>query len=70
MPRHGPGRIWWGLLVGLVLAAEAAAIALLTKGGQVGDHLFGEKAYIILSLTAKSLLACWVFSAVLLSSGK
>jgi hypothetical protein len=29
--------------------------------------LFGETAYIILSLTAKSLLACWVFFAVLAS---
>jgi hypothetical protein len=34
--------------------------------GKWRDYLFGEKAYIVLSLTAKSLLAWWVFAAVLI----
>ncbi len=38
------------------------------KVGKWRDYLFGEKAYIILSLTAKALLAWQVFSAVLASS--
>ena len=34
--------------------------------GKWRDYVYGEKAYIILSLTAKSLLAWWVFAAVLI----
>ena len=36
------------------------------KVGKWGDYLFGEKIYILLSLTAKSILAWWVFAAVLI----
>jgi hypothetical protein len=35
------------------------------KVGKWRDYLFGEKVYIILSLTAKALLAWQIFSAVL-----
>ena len=39
------------------------------KIGPWKDYLVGEKVYIILSLTAKALLAWQVFSAVLAGSG-
>ena len=40
------------------------------KVGPWRDYLFGEKAYIILSLTAKALLAWQIFFPVLMSTPK
>ncbi len=39
------------------------------KVGRWKDYLYGEKVYIIMSLTAKALLAWQVFASVLASSG-
>jgi hypothetical protein len=64
-----PGFVY-GIVISLFLFFNVFAINMWLQYHKVGkwaDYLFGEKAYIILSLTAKSLLAWWVFSAVLAS---
>jgi len=64
-----PGFVY-GIIISEFLFFNVFALNMWLQYHKVGkwaDYLFGEKAYIILSLTAKSLLAWWVFSAVLLS---
>ena len=64
-----PGFVY-GIIVSLFLFFNIFALNMWLQYHKVGkwrDYLFGEKAYIILSLSAKSLLAWWVFSAVLAS---
>jgi hypothetical protein len=63
-----PGFVY-GIIITEFLFFNVFAVNMLLQYHQVGkwrDYLFGEKAYIILSLTAKSLLAWWVFAAVLI----
>ena len=60
----------YGIIISLFIFFNVFAINMWLQYHKVGkwrEYLFGEKAYIILSLTAKSLLAWWVFSAVLAS---
>jgi hypothetical protein len=62
-----PGFVY-GIIVSLFVFFNCFAINMVLQYKQVGrwrDYLFGEKAYIILSLTAKSLLAWQVFANVL-----
>jgi hypothetical protein len=64
-----PGFVY-GIFVSLFAFFNIFALNMVLQYKQVGpwrDYLFGEKAYIVLSLTAKSLLAWQVFSAVLAS---
>ena len=64
-----PGFVY-GIIVSLFVFFNVFAVNMWLQYHKVGkwsDYLFGEKAYIILSLTAKSLLAWWVFFAVLAS---
>jgi len=64
-----PGFVY-GIFVSLFVFFNIFALNMVLQYKQVGpwrDYLFGEKAYIVLSLTAKSLLAWQVFSAVLAS---
>jgi hypothetical protein len=64
-----PGFVY-GIVISLFLFFNVFAINMWLQYHKVGkwrDYVFGEKTYIILSLTAKSLLAWWVFSAVLAS---
>ncbi len=64
-----PGFVY-GIVISLFLFFNVFALNMWLQYHKVGkwaDYLVGEKAYIILSLTAKSLLAWWVFSAVLVS---
>ncbi|MFA5058847.1 MAG: heliorhodopsin HeR, partial [Opitutaceae bacterium] len=64
-----PGFVY-GIVISLFLFFNVFAVNMWLQYHKVGkwaDYLFGEKVYIILSLTAKSLLAWWVFSAVLAS---
>ena len=64
-----PGFVY-GIVISLFLFFNVFAVNMWLQYHKVGawrDYLFGEKAYIVLSLTAKSLLAWWVFSAVLAS---
>jgi len=63
-----PGFVY-GIVISLFLFFNVFAVNMWLQYHKVGrwrDYLFGEKAYIVLSLTAKSLLAWWVFSAVLI----
>jgi hypothetical protein len=62
-----PGFVY-GIIVSLFIFFNCFAINMVLQYKQVGrwrDYLFGEKAYIILSLTAKALLAWQVFANVL-----
>ncbi len=65
-----PPTFVYGIVISLFIFFNIFAVNMWLQYHRVGkwrDYLFGEKAYIILSLTAKSLLAWWVFSAVLAS---
>ena len=65
-----PGFVY-GIIVSLFVFFNCFAINMVLqykKVGPWGDYLFGEKVYIILSLTAKALLAWQVFFPVLMSS--
>jgi hypothetical protein len=65
-----PGFVY-GIIVSLFIFFNCFAVNMILQYKRVGpwrDYLFGEKAYIILSLTAKALLAWQVFSAVLFTS--
>jgi hypothetical protein len=65
-----PGFVY-GIIVSLFVFFNCFAINMVLQYKQVGpwrDYLFGEKVYIILSLTAKALLAWQVFFPVLMSS--
>ncbi len=64
-----PGFVY-GIIVSLFLFFNCFAVNMVLQYKKVGpwrDYLFGEKAYIMLSLTAKALLAWQVFAAVLTS---
>jgi hypothetical protein len=64
-----PGFVY-GIFVSLFVFFNIFALNMVLQYRKVGpwrDYLFGEKVYILLSLTAKSLLAWQVFSAVLAS---
>ncbi len=65
-----PGFVY-GIIVSLFLFFNCFAINMVLQYKKVGpwrDYLFGEKVYIILSLTAKALLAWQVFFPVLMST--
>ena len=65
-----PGFVY-GIIVSLFIFFNCFAVNMILQYKQVGpwrDYLFGEKAYIMLSLTAKALLAWQVFFPVLMSS--
>jgi hypothetical protein len=62
-----PGFVY-GIIASLFLFFNVFAVNMVLQYKQVGpwrDYLFGEKVYILLSLTAKALLSWQVFSAVL-----
>ena len=62
-----PGFVY-GIIVSLFVFFNCFAVNMVLQYKQVGpwrDYLFGEKVYIILSLTAKALLAWQVFANVL-----
>jgi hypothetical protein len=62
-----PGFVY-GIIASLFVFFNCFAINMVLQYKQVGrwrDYLFGEKVYIILSLTAKALLAWQVFANVL-----
>jgi len=62
-----PGFVY-GIIASLFVFFNCFAVNMVLQYKKVGpwrDYLFGEKVYIILSLTAKALLAWQVFSAVL-----
>ncbi|MCR4393691.1 MAG: heliorhodopsin HeR [Dehalococcoidales bacterium] len=62
-----PGFVY-GIVVSLFVFFNCFAINMVLQYRKVGpwrDYLFGERVYIILSLTAKSLLAWLVFANVL-----
>ena len=64
-----PGFVY-GIVISLFVFFNIFALNMWLQYRKVGkwrDYLFGEKVYIILSLTAKSLLAWWLFFAVLAS---
>ena len=65
-----PPTFVYGIIISLFIFFNIFALNMWLQYHKVGkwrEYLFGEKAYIVLSLTAKSLLAWWVFSAVLAS---
>jgi hypothetical protein len=65
-----PGFVY-GIIASLFVFFNCFAINMVLQYKRVGpwrDYLFGEKVYIILSLTAKALLAWQVFFPVLASS--
>jgi hypothetical protein len=62
-----PGFVY-GIIVSLFVFFNCFAVNMILQYRQIGpwrDYLLGEKAYIILSLTAKSMLAWQVFANVL-----
>jgi len=62
-----PGFVY-GIIISLFVFFNCFAVNMVLQYKQVGpwrDYLFGEKVYIILSLTAKALLAWQVFANVL-----
>jgi len=64
-----PGFVY-GIIVSLFLFFNCFAVNMVLQYKQVGpwrDYLFGEKVYIVLSLTAKALLAWQVFFPVLMT---
>ena len=65
-----PGFVY-GIIVSLFIFFNCFAVNMILQYKQVGpwrDYLFGEKVYIILSLTAKALLAWQVFFPVLMTT--
>jgi hypothetical protein len=65
-----PGFVY-GIIVSLFIFFNCFAVNMVLQYKKVGpwrDYLFGEKVYIILSLTAKALLAWQVFFPVLMTS--
>ena len=63
-----PPAFVYGIIVSLFVFFNCFAINMVLQYKKVGpwrDYLFGEKVYIILSLTAKALLAWQVFASVL-----
>lgn len=65
---EGPPTFVYGIIVSLFLLFNSFAINMVLQYRRVGpwrSYVFGERAYIILSLIAKSLLAWQVFVNVL-----
>jgi hypothetical protein len=65
-----PPAFVYGIVASLFVFFNCFAVNMVLQYKQVGkwrDYLFGEKVYILLSLTAKSLLAWQVFFPVLMS---
>jgi hypothetical protein len=65
-----PGFVY-GIIVSLFVFFNCFAVNMVLQYKKVGpwrDYLFGEKVYILLSLTAKALLAWQVFFPVLMTS--
>jgi hypothetical protein len=65
-----PGFVY-GIIVSLFIFFNCFAINMVLQYKKTGpwrDYLFGEKVYILLSLTAKALLAWQVFFPVLMTS--
>ena len=65
-----PGFVY-GIIISLFVFFNCFAINMILQYKQVGpwrDYLYGEKVYILLSLTAKALLAWQVFFPVLMSA--
>ena len=63
-----PPTFVYAIVISLFVFFNCFAVNMILQYKQVGpwkDYLFGEKAYIFLSLTAKALLAWQVFAAVL-----
>lgn len=63
-----PPAFVYGIIFSLFVFFNIFAVNMVLQYKQVGrwrDYMFGEKVYIILSLTAKALLAWQVFSATL-----
>ena len=66
-----PPAFVYGIVISLFVFFNCFAINMVLQYKKVGrwrDYLYGEKIYILLSLTAKALLAWQVFFPVLLSS--
>jgi hypothetical protein len=66
-----PPTFVYGIIVSLFLFFNVFAVNMWLQYRRIGpwsDYLVGEKTYIILSLTAKALLAWQVFAAVLAGS--
>jgi hypothetical protein len=64
-----PPAFVYGIIVSLFVFFNCFAINMILQYKQVGpwrNYLFGEKVYIVLSLTAKALLAWQVFANVLI----
>jgi Heliorhodopsin len=64
-----PGFVY-GIIISLFLLFNSFAVNMVLQYKQVGrwrDYLYGEKVYLLLSLTAKTLLAWQVFANVLVS---
>jgi hypothetical protein len=64
----GPPGFVYGIVISLFVFFSIFALNMVLQYKRVGkwrDYLYGERVYIILSLTAKALLAWQVFSAVL-----
>jgi len=69
VPANPPGFVY-GIIFTLFVFFNCFAVNMVLQYKQVGpwrDYLFGEKVYIMLSLTAKALLAWQVFFPVLMS---
>jgi hypothetical protein len=67
----GPPTFVYAIIVSLFLLFNVFAVNMWLQYRQIGpwrDYLVGEKAYILLSLTAKALLAWQVFASVLAGS--
>ena len=65
-----PGFVY-GIIVSLFVFFNCFAVNMILQYKQIGpwrDYLYGEKVYILLSLTAKALLAWQVFFPVLMES--
>jgi len=68
-----PPAFVYGIIITLFIFFNIFAINMVLQYRQVGpwrDYLFGEKVYIMLSLTAKALLAWQVFFPVLASASR
>lgn len=59
----------YGIVISLFILFNSFAVNMVLQYRRIGhwrDYLFGEKAYILLSLTAKSLLAWQIFANTLI----
>jgi hypothetical protein len=66
-----PPAFVYGIIVSLFVFFNCFAVNMVLQYRKVGrwkDYLYGEKVYIVLSLTAKALLAWQVFASVLAGS--